>query len=157
MALSEITRRLVERHCRRYCDPVCPPEAQNAVRLRFRVEGDDVWISESRPLFRTYGMHAVRETPVACLSFDAATREWTLFRAARDGRPRRYPGPARSRNFLALLREFDRDPRGLFWPRLNGASLRWCSPRGRCRRCDARYQRILGDGDVERPLEWCGS
>jgi hypothetical protein len=148
MALSELTRRLVERHCRRYCGPVCPPEGANQVRLRFRIEGDEVWISESRPLFRTLGMHAVREMPLARLRFEAGTR---------DGHPRRYPGSARSRDFLALLREFDRDPRGLFWPHVNGANLRWCSARGRCRGCDARYQQILGADDVERPLQPCGS
>ena len=56
--------------------------------------------------------------------FDAATRQWTLRHATPDGRLRPYPGAPRSRDFLALLREFDRDPCGLFWQRVNGASLR---------------------------------
>jgi hypothetical protein len=149
MALSELTRRLVERHCRRYCGPVCPPSATNQVRLSYRIAGDDVWICELRPLFRTLGMHAQRAVPLAQLRFDAATRQWTLRHATAEGRSRPYPGAPRSRDFLALLREFDRDPCGLFWQRVNGASLRWCSSRGRCRRCDLRYRQLLGDPGAE--------
>jgi hypothetical protein len=43
-----------------------------------------------------------------------------------------------------LLREFDLDPIGLFWGRLDGKSLRWCSSRGRCIDCDLRYKQVLG-------------
>jgi hypothetical protein len=157
MALSELTRRLVERHCRRYCGPVCPPSASNQVRLGFRIAGDDVWISELRPLFRTFGMQAGREIPLARLRFDATTQHWTMQRTTPDGRLRAYPGAPRSRDFLALLREFDRDPFGLFWQRVNGASLRWCSARGRCRRCDLRYQQILGHPNADAELQCCGS
>jgi hypothetical protein len=155
MALSELTTRLVDRHCRRYCGPVCPPEADDPARLVYRIDGDDVWFSESRPLFRTLGMQARREVPLARLRFDAATREWRLARATCDGGRGRYRVLARSRDFLAVLREFDRDPLGVFWPQVNGASLRWCSSRGRCRGC--RYRQILGATEDGRSLQCPGS
>ena len=47
------------------------------------------------------------------------------------------------------FREFDADPAGVFWGRINGKSLRWCSPRGRCADCDLRYCQVLGVGEPE--------
>jgi hypothetical protein len=54
MALSDLTRRLVERHCSRYCDPVCPPRFARQVRFSYRIDGDDVWLNELRPIFRSH-------------------------------------------------------------------------------------------------------
>jgi hypothetical protein len=156
--LSEHTRRLVERHCRRYCALVCPPEIANQVRLGFRIAGDDVWLFELRPLFRTLGMHAAREVPLARLRFNDRSHEWSLHRCDTAGHPRRYAPRPRARDFLALLREFDRDPHGLFWDRVNGASLRWCSARGRCQHCELCYTRVLGATDLGTlDLQRCGS
>jgi hypothetical protein len=45
---------------------------------------------------------------------------------------------------VELLREFDADPAGLFWGRIDGKSLRWCRSEGRCAPCEARYCAILG-------------
>ena len=155
MALSEHTHRLIEGHCRRYCAPVCPPSVVNQVRLGFRMSGDDVWIHELRPLFRTLGMYAVREVALACLRFAPVSRDWSLHHCV-DGHLRPYAPLPRARNFLRLLREFDRDPHGVFWPHLNGASLRWCSAGGRCRQCELRYARVLGPDGGEADLQRCG-
>jgi hypothetical protein len=155
--LSEHTRRLVERHCQRYCAPVCPPGVANPVRLGFRVERDDVWLFELRPLFRTFGMYAAREVPLARLRFDSRSHEWTLHHCSSGDRLRAYAPRPRARDFLALLREIDRDPHGVFWDRINGASLRWCSARGRCRQCEVCYARILGPRSADAGLQRCGS
>jgi hypothetical protein len=62
-----------------------------------------------------------------------------------DARARRRVGrDAASRSFLDLLREFDADPAGLFWGRIDGKSLRWCRPEGRCAACEAKYCSVLG-------------
>ena len=37
-------------------------------------------------------------------------------------------------------------------PRLNGRSLRWCSPRGRCDDCDLRYGQVLGVAEPANSL-----
>jgi len=147
MALSDLTRRLVERHCLRYCDPVCPPWFARQVRLSYRIDGDDVWLNELRPLFRSHNMNAMREVPLARLRFEATSSDWRLHYCDRRGRVRPYAALPRSRDFLRLLREIDRDPHGIFWHRVNGASLRWCSSRGRCPDCDARYSSIV-DGRI---------
>jgi hypothetical protein len=155
--LSEHTRRLVEGHCRRYCAPVCPPDVVNQVRLEFRIDDDGVWIYELRPLFRALGMHAARKVPLARLRYHGAAHEWSLHRCDAGGHLRAYAPRPRTRDFLVLLREFDRDPHGIFWDRINGASLRWCSSRGRCRHCELCYLRILGAGTDGPNLQRCGS
>jgi hypothetical protein len=155
--LSEHTRRLVERYCRRYCTPVCPPDVANQVRLAFRIDADDVWISELRPLFRTLGLQAAREVPLARLRYDSDAGEWSLHHCDASGRLHAYASRPKARDFLALLREFDRDPHGIFWDRINGASLRWCSSRGRCRHCELCYARILGPRGEDAELQRCGS
>ena len=43
--------------------------------------------------------------------------------------------------FIELLREFDADSAGVFWGRLNGRSLRWCSFQPRCSTADRRRGR----------------
>jgi hypothetical protein len=57
---------------------------------------------------------------------------------------RRYRPLPSSRSFIELLREFDADPAGLFWGRIDGKSLRWCRSEGRCAPCEARYCGVLG-------------
>jgi len=143
MALSDLTRRLVERYCSRYCDPVCPPRFARRVRLSYRLDGDEVWLNELRPIFRSHNMDALREVPFVRFRFEPATCEWRLHYCDWRGRLRTYAALPRSRDFLRLLREIDRDPHGIFWQRVSGASLRWCSPRGRCADCDERYSRIV--------------
>jgi hypothetical protein len=113
------------------------------VRLSYRIDGDDVWLNELRPLFRSHNMDALRESPFARFRFEPATCEWRLHYCDCRGHLRPYAALPRSRDFLRLLREIDRDPHGIFWHRVNGASLRWCSPRGRCADCDERYSRIV--------------
>ena len=72
---------------------------------------------------------ARREVPVARFRY-GRDGWWQLEHAQLSGRWRRVRHEAfagRSRSFLALLRVIDEDPQGVFWGRLNGKSLRWCS------------------------------
>ena len=144
MALSELTRRLVERHCERYCGSRCPPHFERQVQLAYRIDGDDVWLFEKQPVYRTHGVPAIRTVPLARVRFTAPDGRWQLHHVA-GGRLRRYPFLTAPRDFLRVLREIDRDPHGVFWERVNGASLRWCSSRGRCAGCEERYSRIVGN------------
>ena len=103
---------------------------------------DAVVIEEHRRILGVAGTR--RAVPVARLRWRAARGCWTLEHADRSGTMRRYrPLPA-SRSFIELLREFDADPAGLFWGRIDGKSLRWCRPEGRCAPCEAKYCDVLG-------------
>lgn len=144
------THHLVEKLLQGYCDRICPPSARNTVLLGFRLEHDRVFVHELQRLFGIPGTGQPVE--VAQFRYHAARNEWRMLYADDAGRWRRYPGRRATRSFVDLLREFDADPAGLFWGRINGKSLRWCSPRGRCADCDLRYCQVLGVSEPENSL-----
>jgi hypothetical protein len=139
------TQRLVERLLQNYCDRICPPSARHAVLLGFSVGWDRATVHELQRLFGIPGTG--RPIELAQFRYRAAGNEWRLYHVDDRGRWRRYPRRAPAHSFVELLREFDADPAGLFWGRINGKSLRWCSPRGRCADCDLRYCQVLGVAD----------
>lgn len=142
MALPQHTRMLVERLLERYCGRHCPPAFERQVRLDFSINGDTVLLQELRPVFGVCSM--LRRVDLARFRFRPRDGSWRLdYRLAQPGSWHAYPG-ASGRAFLHLLAEVDADPRGLFWGRVNGASLRWCSSRGRCPGCEERYRAVLG-------------
>lgn len=145
-ALPDHTRRLAERMLDAYCQRICPPEFREQVVLGWRIGEHGVTLHEVRRICGVPG--TARQVDVALLRHDTRRGTWRLFHRADadDGGPvcwRRYPA-APQRSLSALMRELDEDAFGLFWPRLNGASLRWCSARGRCAGCAARYRSVLG-------------
>ena len=145
------TQRLVERLLQNYCDRICPPGARHTVLLGFQLGRDRATVYELQRLFGIPGTG--RPVELAQFRYRAANNEWRLLHADEHGRWRRYPRCGPSRSFIELLREFDADPAGLFWGRINGKSLRWCSPRGRCTDCDLRYCRVLGVVEPVNSLE----
>jgi hypothetical protein len=145
-AIPQHTRALVERLLDAYCTRICPPTARNTVLIGHRIAEDHAEIHE---LKRICGVPGTRlPAPVARFRYRSASRDWALDYFDDDvsaaGAWRRYPPLRHSRSFIELLREFDRDPLGHFWGRLDGKSLRWCSAKGRCLECDVRYQQVLG-------------
>ena len=147
MDLPQHTAHLTERRLARYCERVCPPSFQRQVRLTYRIEGRVATLYELKPAWCTLSDVAERESGVARFIYDPRTGTWRFQYFERRRGWRSYRRMPRNRDFLALLREIDADPAGLFWGRVNGASLRWCSARGRCASCDQRYRSILGLAD----------
>ncbi len=145
------TRRLVEKLLQGYCDRICPPSARHAVLLGFDVGFDRVTILEIRRIFGLPGTG--RPVELAQFRYHAARNSWRLFHRDERSRWRAYPRQPAMHGFVELLREFDADPAGVFWGRLNGRSLRWCSPRGRCDDCDLRYCQVLGVAGPANSLE----
>jgi hypothetical protein len=148
MGLPDHTRRLAERLLGAYCEGVCPPALRTRVELGFRLERDGATLYERRRICGVPG--TARAVDVARLRYHAGGGEWQLYWSAdyagSGPRWRRHPRLGRERNLARLLAEIDADPEGRFWPRLNGASLRWCSAGGRCAGCAARYRAVLGAG-----------
>lgn len=144
--LPDHTRRVAERLLEAYCQRICPPEFREQVVLGYRLGARGATLHEIRRICGVPG--TARLYDVAQLRYDARRGTWRLqFRDDVDDptpRWRPYPGSGAARNLAVLMREFDADPHGLFWPRINGASLRWCSSRGRCVGCTERYRSALG-------------
>jgi hypothetical protein len=136
------TAHLVQRLFGDYCARVCPPTARQSVQLGFRLEPDRVTLHEVRAFCGVPG--ASHYVDVAQFRFAARPAEWRLYHLDEHRQWRRYAPRRASRSPLELLRELDADPLGLFWGRVDGKSLRWCSARGRCEGCDVEYCRILG-------------
>lgn len=148
--IPQHTRHLLERLLGGYCERICPPTARFAVRLSHRVDADRATLFHLRSICGVPG--TARPVELAQFRYSARTQHWTFHinAAPVDGpadqppRWRRYAPLREARNVLDLLREFDADPAGLFWGRVNGKSLRWCRAEGRCADCDERYCRVLG-------------
>jgi hypothetical protein len=136
------TARLVERVLGSYCERICPPTARHAVQLDWRIAADTVTLLEVRLFCGVPGAH--RHVPIAQFRYHAPSGAWRLFHCDEQQRWRRTPGRPATRHFIELLRAVDGDAAGLFWGRIDGKSLRWCSPRGRCPGCEQQYCRILG-------------
>lgn len=143
MGIPQHSRYLVERLLQAYCARICPPTARHAVLLSYTVDEQQALIHESRALL---GVNHLRlPIPVARFSYSEADKLWQLERRSKHGW-RKHSRLSRSRSFIELLREFDADPRGEFWGRIDGKSLRWCRAAGRCQDCESRYAEILGLG-----------
>lgn len=148
--IPEHTARLVERLLSSYCERICPPTARFAVPLRHRLDPDRATIHELRRICGVPGTGL--PFPLAQFRYRAAAGDWQFYfnaappEAGAEDPPRwrRYAPMPQSHHFVELLREFDADPHGLFWGRVNGKSLRWCRAEGRCGDCDERYCQVLG-------------
>jgi hypothetical protein len=133
---------MAARLLQRYCERICPPSARNAVRIDFALERDRITLYELRWFCGVPG--AARRVPLAQMRYNAARGGWRLLYADATERWRSYRALPASSSLVELLREIDVDPAGVFWPHVNGSSLRWCSSRGRCVDCDERYCAVLG-------------
>ena len=144
--IPQHTRTLVERLLEAYCARICPPTARNTVLIGYRIAQDHAVIHELRRICGVQG--TCLPSPVARFRYRHATQDWALDYFEESPEPtgswRRYTPLRHSRSFIELLREFDLDPVGHFWGRLDGKSLRWCSAKGRCMECDVRYKQVLG-------------
>jgi len=147
MSLPQHTRHLVERLLSRYCSRICPPTFERQIRLGFVIDGNAAVVHELKPIFGIPG--TLRRVDVARFQYQPADGCWRLaYNRDEPARWRPYPR-GHGRSFVGLLAQLDADPLGLFWGRVNGASLRWCSSRGRCPDCEARYRAVLGGGSLE--------
>lgn len=146
------TLRLCEHALEAYCARICPPSARNAVNIGYRLVHDRATLFEWRPICGVPGTR--RALPFAQLRWSAPDNLWRLYRAMDGGQWRRVADVAATRSFIELLRFVDADPRGYFFGRVDGKSLRWCSSKGRCTDCSARYHAVLG---LPAPVSSTGS
>ncbi|MFO0334760.1 MAG: DUF3024 domain-containing protein [Pseudomonadota bacterium] len=143
--LPEHSRRDAERLLEAYCQRICPPEFREQVVLGWRESGVGFVLHEIRRICGVPG--TARLVDVAQLRYESRRGLWRLYSAEETAGTvwwRRYPGTRAERNLAVLMRALDADTHGRLWPRVNGASLRWCSSRGRCAGCTERYRAALG-------------
>lgn len=113
MALSELTKRQVEKILASYCSERLPVYLHDKLRLGFRFRGDSVTLYEERPALAKPGVWV--EIVVAQFRFTPQSGEWTLYWADRNSKWREYDLIEPTRNFETLLKEVHEDPTGIFW------------------------------------------
>ena len=148
MGIPQHSRYLVERLLQAYCERICPPTARHTVLLGYVLNDTHAVIHEWRALC---GVEQLR-VPGAVARFGYLERSqlWQL-ESWPHGHWQRHSRLFQSRSFIDLLREFDADPLGEFFGRIDGKSLRWCRSAGRCQGCEQRYAAILGLGATLAP------
>lgn len=83
------------------------------VRFGFTIRGSFVTLYEERPYIND--PNQLMHTAVAQFRFDVKTAHWTLYYADHNVRWHGYIGLRSSKSINNLLREIDRDPKGIFW------------------------------------------
>jgi hypothetical protein len=113
LALSELTKKQVERILTKYCSERLSVYLHDNLRLGFKFRGDSVTLYEERPAFAKPEVPV--EIVVAQFRFKPQTKEWTLYWADRNSQWHEYDLIEPSRNFETLLKEVHEDSTGIFW------------------------------------------
>ena len=113
MLLPEFTIRLVETKLTEYCEHKIPIHARDQVKLIYKIIGNKVSLIETRPYHMNPSVWT--ETPIAQFRFDHETKKWVLYWMDRNSRWHLYDLVKPSADFEDMLKEFDRDPTGIFW------------------------------------------
>lgn len=138
------TRRLCERTLDAYCARICPPGVRTAVNVGYQIEMSRVTLLEWRPICGVAGTR--RAVSVAQMRWSPRDNLWRLYFTDDRSEWRRADRHSPARSFIDLLRAVDADDSGVFWGRIDGKSLRWCSSKGRCADCEEKYCQALGLG-----------
>lgn len=113
VALSEITRKQVERILTAYCSQRLPVYIHDEMRLGFGFRGNSVTLYEERSALAKPGMWV--KIPVAQFRFNHQDKKWTLYWPDRDSKWHKYEFIESSKRFETLLKEVREDPTGIFW------------------------------------------
>ncbi len=112
MALSEFTRRLVERKLDEYCVDRVHEALLHHVRLGYAIEENCVTLFEERPGLLNPDKWV--RLDMARFHYDHRTKKWSLYYADADSKWHSYYLRPRA-DFERLLREIDEDPVRVFW------------------------------------------
>jgi hypothetical protein len=96
-----------------FCDARVPPEVRDQVDVKYRFEGDTVFLFEHRPAFQRPDEWV--EIPVAKFRYFVERQQWALFWSDRNSKWHRYDLIPASPSFEDLLQEVDSDPTRIFW------------------------------------------
>jgi hypothetical protein len=113
MALPNLTRTLIEKKLRKYCEQRIPAHAKSIIRLIFKIRGNSVTLIEERPLFTDPSTWV--GLAVAQFRFNPKTSKWTLYCADRNSRWQEYLESEPDEKIETLLRHVDEDVTGIFW------------------------------------------
>jgi len=113
MTIPQEIRQTVEGKLGSYIEHRIPEHVRDEVRLKYKVRGNSVTLSEERPVFWKPDLWV--GIKVAQFRFDPIGGKWTLYWADRNSKWHEYYDLAPSEDFQHLLEEVEEDPTGIFW------------------------------------------
>jgi len=113
MALSPLTRKLVEKKLGAYCEGKIPPHLRHKIQIGFKIRGNSVTLIEERPYF--YDPSQWSKSVVAQFRLNPDDQLWTLYCADRNSRWHLYSRSVPTKNINTLLHWVEADPTGIFW------------------------------------------
>lgn len=113
MAFSEEQLRSIRREVREFCERRVPAKYRDRICLLYAIEGQNVIIRESRPLWRNPEKWIT--TDVAKLRYISKSKEWRLYWKRASGKWCLYEPRTRSKTLAAMIKEIDADEYGCFF------------------------------------------
>lgn len=113
MALSPLTRKLVEKKLGAYCEGKIPLHLRHKIKIGFKVRGNSVTLIEERPYFHDPSQWS--KSVVAQFRLNPDDQLWTLYCADRNSRWHLYSRSVPTKNINTLLHWVEADPTGIFW------------------------------------------
>jgi len=113
MAFSEIELELINNLVGGLCREMNRPEFKDELSIVYRVDKQDVIISEKRPAYQRPKEYI--ETPAAKLKYIKSKKEWRLLWMRGDLKWHSYNPKKNSANLKDLVDEIRSDPYGCFW------------------------------------------
>ena len=113
MAFSELELELINNVVGGLCREMNRPEFKDDLSIVYRVDKQDVIISEKRPAYQRPKEYI--ETPAAKLKYIKSKKEWRLLWMRGDLKWHSYNPKKNSVNLKDLVAEIRTDPYGCFW------------------------------------------
>jgi len=113
MAFSEPELELINNLVGGLCREMNRPEFKDDLSIVYRVDKQDVIISEKRPAYQRPKEYI--ETPAAKLKYIKSKKEWRLFWMRGDLKWHSYNPKKNSVKLKDLVAEISSDPYGCFW------------------------------------------
>ncbi len=113
MAFSKLEIELIDNVVGGLCREMNRPEFKDELSIVYRVDKQDVIISEKRPAYQRPKEYI--ETPAAKLKYIKSKKEWRLFWMRGDLKWHSYNPKKNSVKLKDLVAEIRSDPYGCFW------------------------------------------
>jgi len=113
MAFSELEKKLIEKVVGKFCDIRVPMRVRDQLRNGYRVDGQNLFIYESRPMWNKPSEWM--DLDFAKLTYVKSKGNWKLYWKRASGKWKLYEPHSESRELGDLINTIDQDRYGCFF------------------------------------------
>ncbi|HYN44688.1 MAG TPA: DUF3024 domain-containing protein [Candidatus Limnocylindrales bacterium] len=113
MAIPVLVKKLAEEMLIKYCEGKGQEHLKGKFRIGYAFKGNTIIVYEERINYQDSTGRI--EVPVAKLSYDIESDEWSLFSVDNKSRWHKYSKEKPNKDISKLLRTVDEDSTGIFW------------------------------------------